>query len=156
MPRINAVRAVAILELLKGAVVLLTAAGVFSLIHRNVHEIAVHLVEHAHLNPASKYPQIFIEAASHFQDSRLVLLALGAAAYSAIRFVEGYGLFNERAWAEVLASVSGAVYVPIELWEIVRQPSLLHVTILLINLGVVAIMVRALLRRRLNPTSEEP
>lgn len=150
MHRINAVRAVAILEMFKGALVLLTGAGLLSLVHKNVHEIAVRLVEHAHLNPASKFPHIFIDATSHFQDSRLVFLAMGAATYSAIRFVEGYGLWHERAWAEVLASVSGAVYVPFELWELVNKASLLGMVVLLVNVGVVSIMIRALIRRRIN------
>jgi len=75
---------------------------------------------------------------------------MGAATYSAIRFVEGYGLWHERAWAEVLASVSGAVYVPFELWELVNKASLLGMVVLLVNVGVVSIMIRALIRRRIN------
>ena len=62
--------------------------------------------------------------------------------------VEAYGLYNMRAWAEWLAALSGAVYVPFEIAEIARKPSLLSAIILVINLGVVAVMALALIQRR--------
>jgi uncharacterized membrane protein (DUF2068 family) len=57
-------------------------------------------------------------------------------------------LFKQRAWAEVLAATSGAVYVPFELMELFNRPSLLAALLLALNLAVVAVMVRALKSRR--------
>lgn len=142
------VRFVACFEALKGLVVLLAATGVLSLIHRDVHGLAALLVAHTHLNPASKYPRIFLDAASHLQDTRLVLLALGAAAYALVRLVEAYGLYFERTWAELLAAGSGAIYVPFEIVELLRHLTWYGTAILLLNLLVVVVMVRALLSRR--------
>ncbi len=143
-----AIRTVALLEACKGAVVLMAASGLLSLIHRDVHAVAAKFIEHLHLNPASRYPQIFLDASSHVHDSRLVLLAAGAAAYALVRFVEAYGLYGEKAWAEVLAAVSGAIYVPFELTELVRRPTWYGVLLLTLNLFVIALMVEALLQRR--------
>lgn len=143
-----AVRCVAVFEGFKGVAVLAAASGLLLLVHKDVHAIAVRFVEHTHLNPAAKYPQIFLDAANSVQDSRLVLLALGAAAYSAVRLIEAYGLFYRRTWAEVLSAWSGAIYLPIELYELVRQASMLSAALLFANAAVVAIMVRALFQRR--------
>ena len=88
----GAVRVVALFEALKGLVVLLAATGVLAFVHKDLEAIAVKLVEHAHLDPAARYPEIFITAAGDLQDSRLALLALGAAAYSALRFIEVFDL----------------------------------------------------------------
>ena len=148
MEQRKAVRAVAWLEASKGVVVLLAATGLLSLIHRDLHEIAARLVEHAHLNPAARYPRIFVDAAGQLQNTRLVLLALGAATYAVLRLVEGYGLFRERAWAEMLAAGSGAVYVPMEVVGLLRHASWLGLALLVFNLAVVAVMVAALWRRR--------
>lgn len=144
----STVRFVACFEALKGLVVLLAATGVLSLIHRDVHGLAALLVAHTHLNPASKYPRIFLDAASHLQDTRLVLLALGAAAFALVRLVEAYGLYFERTWAELLAAGSGAIYVPFEIVELLRHLTWYGTAILLLNLLVVVVMVRALLSRR--------
>ena len=64
-----------------------------------------------------------------------------AAAYSIVRFVEAYGLWRERTWAEWFALISGALYVPFEVYELVRRPTLIHVAVLLINLAVVFYML---------------
>lgn len=144
----QATRAVAVFEAFKGAVVLLASTALLSLAHKDLHALALSLVEHTHLNPASTYPRIFLLAASNLHDARIVSLALGAAAYSLLRFVEAYGLLRDRAWAEVLAAASGAIYVPFELLEFARHPTWLHFGLLAANVLVVAIMLRALLQRR--------
>jgi uncharacterized membrane protein (DUF2068 family) len=144
----GALRAVAFIEAAKGAVVLLAATGLLSLVHRDLNDLAARLVRHAHLNPASHYPHIFLDAVSHVGDSRLVMLALGAAAYSAVRFVEAWGLFRERAWAEWLAAVGGAIYLPVEIGHLVRRPHALGAAVFVANLVVVLVVVVALVRRR--------
>lgn len=143
-----AIRTVALFEAFKGALVLVAASGLLSLLHRDVHALASQLIGHLHLNPASRYPQIFLEAASGMQGGRLLLLAAGAALYALVRFVEAYGLYGGKAWAEVLAAVSGGVYVPFEIAELVRKASWHGGLFLVINLGVVALMVAALRQRR--------
>ena len=143
-----AVRTVAAFEAFKGIVAVCAASGLLALAHRDLHSLAVRLVEHAHLNPAAKYPGIFIAAAEHAQSGHLWLIALGAVAYASLRFVESYGLFTGAAWAEVLAAGSGAIYLPFELIELIRKPSWLGVGAIVANLLVVGLMLHALWRRR--------
>lgn len=150
------VRFVAYLEATKGLVVVLAASGLLSLVHRDVYALAALLIEHAHLNPASKYPRIFLDAASQMGDARLLMLATGAAAYAAVRLVEAYGLYFERAWAEVLAAASGAIYVPFEILGLLREPTWHGAALLLLNLIVVAVMVRAMLHRRGEQSARAP
>jgi uncharacterized membrane protein (DUF2068 family) len=147
-PERGGIRLVAVFEGFKGVIVLAAVSGLLMPVHKDVHAIAARLVEHTHLNPASRYPQIFLDAAANVQDSKLILLALGAAAYSAVRLIEAYGLFHERAWAEILAAGSGAIYLPPELFELFRHVTTLRLVLLFANAAVVAIMVHALLRRR--------
>ena len=147
-----AIRSVALLEAFKGLLVLLGGLGILALFHRNVHDAAVELIRHAHLNPASHYPTIFLDAASQINDSRLWLYALGAACYSSLRLVEAYGLWLSKAWAEWLAASSGAIYVPFEIVELVRTSSLLGLLILAVNLLIVLLMLQALRNRTRNKT----
>jgi len=144
----KAIRAVALLESLKGILAIAAASGFVFLLHKDVADFALRLVRHAHLNPASHYPSIFIDAAAHLQNSRLLMIAVGAATYSLLRLIEAYGLYRERAWAEWLAAISGAIYVPFELLGLIHTPNLLHAALLLVNLAVVWLMVRALKERR--------
>lgn len=144
----DAVRSVAIFEAAKGVLVLVAGFGLLSLVHRDVHEIAARVIAHAHLNPASRYPRIFLDAAGAMTDARLLLYAGGAALYASLRLAEAYGLWRGLAWAEWLAAVSGAVYVPIEVVGLVRDPGWLGAAVLVANLLVVGVMLDAVRRRR--------
>ncbi len=110
-----AIKTVALFEAFKALLSLSLAFGLLWFLNRDVHEIVLRLVDYYHLNPASKYPRIVLEAAAHTGNSRIVLLALGALAYTALRTAEAYGLWFERAWAEVLAAASTGLYIPFEL-----------------------------------------
>ena len=134
-------RAVAVFEAAKGVLVLVAGFGLLSLVHRDVQHAAETIVRHLHLNPARHYPRVFIEAAGRVSSSRLWMLAGGAFAYSLVRFVEAYGLWRLRAWAEWFAIVSGGLYLPVEVYELARRPSQVKAAILLGNLAVVAYLL---------------
>ena len=140
------VRAAAVYEGVKGLLVLAVASGL-TLVHQDLHEIAMRLVAHAHLDPAAKYPSIFLTAAEHLQDTRLLLLASAAFSYVAIHMAEAYGLWHRRAWAEVLAAGSAGIYLPFEAYELVRHATAVRATLLVVNAAVVALMLLALRRR---------
>jgi len=142
------IKFVAAFEAFKGFLALAAASGLLLLVHKDLQALAIRLVEHAHLNPAAHYPSIFIVAAKHLEDTRLTMIAFGAVAYSTLRFFEAYGLYREASWAEMLAAVSGVIYVPFEVDELMHFVSWLSIGALLINLAVVAIMVVTLWRRR--------
>lgn len=139
------------LEAAKGALVLAAGFALFELVHRDVQALAERLVAHAHLNPAARTPRVFLELAAQATDARLQLLAAGAAAYAAVRFVEAYGLWFARRWAEWFAAASAAIYVPFELYELYRHPSWLSAGALTLNAAVLAVMLRAVARARGRP-----
>jgi uncharacterized membrane protein (DUF2068 family) len=147
--RKEAIRAVAFLEAAKGAAVLLAGFGVLSLVHHDAQHVAEVIVRHLHLDPARHIPQIFLHAAARLTDHRAVLLAAGAGAYCVVRFIEAYGLWRQRGWAEGFAALSGGVYMPFEIERLVRGEGWVAATALGINAAVVAFMLYALrLRRR--------
>ena len=140
------VRAVAVYEGLKGIVVLGVTSGL-TLVHKNLHDIAMRLVEHAHLDPAATYPSVFLTAAGHLQDTRLLILASAAFAYVAIHLAEAYGLWHRRTWAEVLAASSAGIYLPFEVYELVQRATAVRALLLVANTAVVVLMLLALRRR---------
>ena len=131
------IRALATFEAAKGILVLLVGFGLLALVHRDADAIAAAIVRQLHLNPARHYPQIFLKAVERLDDTRLPLLAAGAFAYAMVRFVEAYGLWYERHWAEWLAIGSGGLYLPVELWALLRHHTLLHAAVLAVNAAIV-------------------
>lgn len=155
MPLPSTVRVVALLEAAKGTLVLLTGIGALSLIHHDAQRFAEQLVGHLHLNPAKHYPRIFIDAATHLTDTRLWILATLAASYGLVRFIEAYGLWRGRRWAEWFAAVSGGIYIPFELYELYRGVTWLSFWALVVNVLIVGLMVNALFRNQPVANSNE-
>jgi uncharacterized membrane protein (DUF2068 family) len=89
-------RVVAVFEGVKGVLVLSVGCGAVALVHRDLQALAEEVVSHFHLNPASRYPRIFLDATEHVTDARLWTLAALAAVYATVRLIEGYGLWRER------------------------------------------------------------
>jgi uncharacterized membrane protein (DUF2068 family) len=137
-------RAVALFEAFKGTLALLAACGLFYLIPRDLRHIAVELVGRLHLNAGKNYPDVFRRILEDTSNAQLWLIGCLVVAYALVRFVEAYGLWRARRWAEWLAAVSGAIYVPFELYELSRGFSWLKLAALAANLAIVAFMVFAL------------
>jgi uncharacterized membrane protein (DUF2068 family) len=140
----DGLRAVALLEAAKGAIVLIAGFGLLTAIHEGAAHVAEDLVRHMHLNPAQGYPRVFIDLTRDASNSQLWLFAAGAFTYALVRGVQAVGLWNQRRWAEWLSVATGCVYVPIELYEIGHGFNALKLATLLANLGIVAYMAYAL------------
>jgi uncharacterized membrane protein (DUF2068 family) len=149
------VRAVAVFEALKGTLVFVVGFGLLALIHRDAQGIAERLVQHLHLNPARHYPRIFIEAAGHFNDTSLRSLAALACVYGVVRYVEAYGLWRKKVWAEWFAIISGSIYLPIEAYEIFERVTWMRVIVLLVNAFIVGYLVYVRLLNRQRAVTHE-
>ena len=104
---------------------LLLGFGAVSMVHKDAWDVAEALLRFLHVNPDHHhYAQVFLNLADNVTDAKLWAMAAGAAAYSIVRFVEAYGLWRERTWAEWFALISGALYVPFEStnWYVGRLP----------------------------------
>jgi len=132
-------RTVAFVEALKGVLALLGAYIFIRLIRRDVDfgEAAEHVLFFFHISPKHRISQQFMNAADKVSSTSIAMIAGIAIAYAALRFLEGYGLWRQRVWAEWLAIISGCIYLPFELYKLIRHPNELHWVILGINILVV-------------------
>src|SRR6202049_2100973 len=140
-PNLQVLRAVATLEVTKGMIVLLAACGVLLLMQReDPWDIADGLLRLLHISPDHHFAQVFLDWADSLTEKKVWAVAGVAVAYSLLRFVETYGLWYAKAWAEWIALISGTLYLPFEIYKVVHQQNLFHISVLLINLAVVLYM----------------
>ena len=67
----------------------------------------------------------------------LTLISLGVLAYGALELVEAVGLWLMKRWGEYVAVVGTAVFIPLEVYEIVETVTWLKVGALLLNIFAV-------------------
>jgi len=145
------IRIVSLFEGAKGLLVLFVGFGLLEFIHKDLHLAAEQIVRQLHLNPARHYPGIFIEAFNHLTDGQLWVMALSALMYSVVRFVEAIGLWLHRQWAEWFGVLTGAIYIPVELFEIMRGISWPKVTVLIVNAVIVGYLACSLYKSGTRP-----
>jgi uncharacterized membrane protein (DUF2068 family) len=136
-----ALRAIATLEAAKGALVVLIACGLLTLLHRDVPVTVEHILAHLHIHSDRRIGHALIDAFAHVTDGRLWTIAGACMFYAAARFTESYGLWNRRVWAEWFALLSGALYLPWEVLQLLEHANLLHWGIFVVNLAIVLYML---------------
>ena len=138
----------ALFEAAKGMLVLLVGAGLLTLIHRNIQYEAVDIVQFFHLNPASRYPEIFLKTLSDINSTNLWFLSVSAILYVIIRMAEAYGLWHNRAWAMWFAVASDALFLPIEIFELYERITIPRFLILLVNIVLILYLSRHIKQSR--------
>jgi uncharacterized membrane protein (DUF2068 family) len=130
---------VAILEASKGVLVLLVAFGFAEVIHLHIdlEDAAQNLLNFLQIDPDLRISHALMHAAGKMMDTNVLTVLAIALVYSSLRFLESYGLWRQRVWAEWLAIISGGIYLPLELYNLIRRPSIAHWVILLINIAIV-------------------
>ena len=141
-----ALRLVAAFEAVKGIAVLALAFGIIKLLHKDVADMAYRLVEHLHLNPQDRLSGVFLRAAENVTHAKLWAAATAALVYSMVRFVEAFGLWNARVWAEWFALLSGSVYLPWEIYELIVRPSPIRWGVFASNITIVVYMLSVQIR----------
>jgi len=138
-------RAVAILELTKGLLALLAASGLELIgpvpLRRWVHElIATFQLDPEH-GAMAWLAQAISPGSVHFA-------AAAVLAYAVLHIFEAWGLWRDKAWASWLGCLAAAIYLPVDIYALYHHPGWLSIAVLVINVLVVWVLARDLLKRR--------
>ena len=144
----KALRAIAVFEAAKGAVGLAFAIGLRGLAEHHVYPWVHWMVRHFHSADAALAPRRVIEVLDHPEDFPLTVCIVIALAYSALRFMEAYGLWLARRWGEWLTLIGAALYLPFEIYWIVLGATLAKIALLVANVALVIYLAVVLLKTR--------
>jgi uncharacterized membrane protein (DUF2068 family) len=141
-------RLIATFKLLKGFVLLAVGLGMLKLLHKDVAAEVEHWINVFQVDPQNHFIHLLLEKVSKLDDRRLKALSAGTFVYSTIFFVEGIGLALGKRWAEYFTIIVTSSLLPLEVYELAKHDSVGKVFALVINLAVVAYLVRELRRTR--------
>lgn len=132
-------RTVAMIEAAKGVLALVVGLAFVQVLRHDVdlQDAALNLLAWLHIDPDRRIAHAFVRAAERMGDANVLNVVAIVLLYSGLRFLESYGLWRQRIWAEWLAIVSGAIYLPFELHALIRHPTPFHWAVLLINIAIV-------------------
>jgi uncharacterized membrane protein (DUF2068 family) len=145
-PRPRGLMLIAAFKLFKGLALLIVGIGAHTLINKDLVKEAQHWVDLLRVDPHNHYLHLLLEKLSKVDAKKLREFSVGTFIYSGLFLTEGIGLALRKRWAEYLTTISTALLIPLEIYELVKLPTPAKGALLLVNIAVVAYLIRELRR----------
>jgi uncharacterized membrane protein (DUF2068 family) len=140
-------------KLLKGVLLLVLGLGLLNLVHADIASLFTQLLETLYLDAHSRLLHALALKVKALQPENVLMVSVVSLAYAGLLLTEGLGLWFERAWAAYLTVVSTSVFIPFELYEIVKQVTAPKIGVLLLNLAIVLYLIAQLKQHTLHSAS---
>jgi uncharacterized membrane protein (DUF2068 family) len=124
-------------------------AGAIHLLHKDIGDEVTRLALKLKFDPESRLVALLLGKVDLIDAHRLRQISVATFAYSALALTEGIGLLLEKVWAEYLTLILTISFLPWELYELIRKPDWSRLSLLVINLAVLAYLVWLLRRKNL-------
>jgi len=130
---------------------LLGAAGIYLVGHLGMDygKLAERAMRAVELDPHRHFLHRIVLRLHNLRSHQLLVAGVAAMGYGVLELVEGIGLWLDQLWAEYLTAIATSLLIPVELYAIVRAPSIWKALGLAINVAIVAYLVWLLRRRAL-------
>lgn len=135
---------IAAFKLVKGFALLALGIGALRLLHKDVASILEHWINVFRVDPHNHFIDLLLAKLSILDDRRLKELSIGTFIYSAIFFTEGIGLALHQRWAEYFTIITTSSFLPLEIFEMAKHASFAKGFALVVNVAVVAYLIREL------------
>jgi uncharacterized membrane protein (DUF2068 family) len=136
--------AIAALKFVNGFGLLALGLGALHYVHGDIAKDVAHWMELLRADPHNRYLLWLLQKLSIVDEHRLRQLSVGTFFYSALFLLEGTGLAMAKRWAEYLTIVTTASLMPLELYELYARLTWPRMVVLVVNIVVVAYLVREL------------
>jgi uncharacterized membrane protein (DUF2068 family) len=136
-----ALKLIAAFKLLKGLALLAVAIGALHYLHRDIAVEVDRWVDAFRVDPDNRYIQRVLVHLYSLDERKLKALSIGTFFYSAVLLTEGTGLWFRKRWAEYFTIIATASFIPLEVYEIYRRLTVPRVTLLLLNVAIVAYLI---------------
>ncbi len=139
------------LRLAEGMLVLTVAIGVLRLVHHDVAQTLAAWSAAVRIDPHNEYLHALLARLGLLSDQQLQEISAGSFIYGGLKLIEGFGLWRGKRWAEYLTSIAIGLMIPLEIYELLRHPTIAKAVLLVVNIAVVVYLIVNL--RRTSPSA---
>jgi uncharacterized membrane protein (DUF2068 family) len=118
-------------------VLIIVGLKLLTFINGDIHAWAEDFVIRHGIDIANRFVHDTLERMIGVGNNGLIKFSVIAFVYAAILFTEGIGLWLQKRWAEYLAAIGTALFIPIEIYEIYERFTWIRIGILALNTFVV-------------------
>jgi uncharacterized membrane protein (DUF2068 family) len=139
---------IALFKLFKGVSLLIVAIATLRLVHKDIPTVVMHWVDVLRVDPDNRFIHRIIERSFGIHAKQLREISAGTFFYSGILLTEGIGLLMKKHWAEYFTVISTAVFIPLEIYEIIQRFTFVRVGVLIVNVAIVWYLIDRIRQRR--------
>ncbi len=147
-PRDSGLFIIGLFKLCKAVFFMGVSLGALHFVHHDLSQTVERMMRELHFDPESHLVDLVMDRVGQVTHHKLRLISMGTSLYGALCITEAYGLLRRKVWAEYVTLWLSISFIPWELYELVRHPSLWHVSILLTNIAVVLYLFWMLRRKK--------
>ncbi len=137
----GALLAIAIFKWTKGAILLAMTFGAISLFGKDVGAQAEHWLDLARIDPDNRYIAAMLQRLDVVHTHELKELTFLTGFYAALFLTEGTGLALRKRWAEYLTIVATGLFIPLEIYELWKQVTMVRGLLLSVNVAVLVFLI---------------
>ena len=141
-------RLIAVFKLFKAVSLIALGIAALKLTHNDQSVALDHWAARIGLDPGARYVDRAVGKITSIPPHKLRDVGLGSFVYAALFLTEGTGLWLKKRWAEWFTVIITGSLVPLEIYEIVRHPTVAKVIVTLINVAVVVYLIVRIRRER--------
>jgi uncharacterized membrane protein (DUF2068 family) len=142
-------RVIAVFKFLQAALFVVVALGALELLRPVIALRAQHWADAVAASADRRAVQrLLVSVVSGLSSRRLEVFGIIASLFATLFTIEGVGLWLARRWAEYLTVVASLVFVPVEVFEVMRRITPTRLTALTLNLAITGYLIIRLRRSR--------
>ena len=123
-------------------------AGALNLLHKNVGDVAQHIVDALRLDGENRLVRLLLDKAQLVDPHKLREAGTLSFLYAAVCVVEGTGLVLEKGWAEYFTVTLTALGLPLESYELIQRFSYYKVGLLVANVIILLYLLWVLKKKK--------
>jgi len=135
-------RAIIAIKAFYGILFLVVGLGVFALFNKDVSDLAEQAADSLGVDPENRYLLLVLEWLTGVSPKQIATVGLGTILYSSLLLTMAWGLYLRQVWAEWLTIAATGLFIPIEVYEVVRSLRLTYFLVLVINVSIVWYLFR--------------
>jgi uncharacterized membrane protein (DUF2068 family) len=138
---------IALFKLVKGILLVAAGIGALKLLHKDIGDVLQNTLDVLGVDPDNRYAHSLLVRLLSVNDHTLKEISAGTFAYAAVFLTEGTGLVLRKRWAQYFTIIVTTSFLPLEIYELARRPSVPKVAVIVVNIAIVAYLVVNVRRR---------
>ena len=141
------IRLIALERVVRGLLLLIAGGYLVTHLGSDFGRLADRVMRAVELDPRRPFLHRIIAKLHHLHAGTVLATGIAALGYGLLETVEGWGLWRDKLWAEYLTVIATALLIPLELYELVRKPSVVKAAGIAVNVAVIVYLAHRLRQR---------